>query len=229
MVRRLILLGAVAVAIGCSDNRTTIEIRGHAFPSDTSSGCKFSATGQLQLGPGLLDVAYPLGYGAAGGPTYGAVLYVTNTSADPTKSGTTPGSTISGNSWRALAARIRLNPSDYTSDFPPNPPLLPIALESRVALDGQTTRPGDATTQFVTLLEPTVATLVQSAMPAGAPRSLVVGVTLEGETLGGQKVDSGEWFFSIQVCRGCAATACSDPSKVLSSCFGGWQDPTFCK
>jgi len=227
MVRRFIVPIALAAVVGCADNRTTVEIRGHAFPVDTANGCSFRPESQLQLGNGSLDVAYGGGYAGAGGPTYGAVLYITNHSNDPTTADTTPGSTVSGSSWRALAARVRVNPSDYTSNYPPNPGLIPLRTTIRVPLDGQTTRPGAESTQFVQIVDPTLAALIAAATAAGPPQMLVVGVTLEGETLDGTRVDSGEWFYGIEVCRGCRATACTG-TKVLGSCFGAWQDPTFC-
>jgi len=228
MVRRFIVPIALAAVVGCADNRTTIEIRGHAFPVDTADGCTFRPESQFQLGNGILDVQYALGYGGAGAPTYGAVLYVTNHGNNPTTAETTPGSTVSGSSWRALAARVRVNPSDYTSSFPPSPALIPLRSSIRVPLDGLTTRPGQESTQFVQIVDPALGALIAAATVAGPPRMLVVGVTLEGETLDGTRVDSGEWFYGIEVCRGCQPTACVDPAKTLSSCFGRWQDPIFC-
>jgi len=230
MNRRLLLAAALAAAVGCAENRTTIEIRGHAFPSSTDNGCAFAAGSDLQLGNGRLDIAYTGlgGYGPIGQPTYSAAIYIANTGTDPTVSDTTPGTTPSAASWRGVAARIRVNPSDYTDRYPPGPSLVPLGGSIRLPLPGQTIRPGSESVEVVELIDPTLAAALVAATPVGQLFRIVVGVTLEGETLGGKRVDSGEWFYGIDVCRGCSPLVCSDPAKTLSSCFGGWQDPAFC-
>jgi hypothetical protein len=205
-LEKLALLALVAA--GCADNRSSIEILGHAFPQDVTT-CKYAAGGEFQLGNGVLDI------GAGSPRTYELPLYVSNLMADPSQNGN--GSTLSGKAWRATAAHLRFNPSDYTSKFPPSPALVAVGVsEARVPMNGQTIDPGGKT-----VLDTVVIPAVVGATIAG-PGSVVVGVTLEGITLDGSMMDSGEFFYGIEVCNGCLA--CIAPA-VRTGCFGPYQDP----
>lgn len=213
MTRSLLLLALLGTVAGCTDNRTTVAIAGRAAPSDTTGVCAFSADGEFQLGPGSL---------ALGGLGYRAVLYVDNTSIDPT--GNPPGTGPAANAWRATAARTRLNPSDYTSNYPGT--LLPVQGENRLPLDGITISPGGRAPVFVDMLGPALAAVAAAA----GEGTVVLGITLEGQTLGGMRVESGEFYFPIQLCTlgsSCPLPFCKT-SEVVASCFGAWQDPYFC-
>jgi len=222
MTRRTLLLVLAAAAAACVDNRVTIEVRGHAFPS-AFAPCNFVPGGQFQLGPGVLDVS--------AGRTYGAVLYVKNNASNTTEA--SPGTVASSNAWRALAARVRVNPSDYIADFPPSPAMIPVQVSQRLPLDGQTTLPGAESAQFTDIISAEVGLLIANAAIAAGPQPqrIVVGVKLEGETLSGTKVDSGEWFYAIDICQGCLPTLAdciAAGGTKLDSCFGPWQDPIAC-
>jgi hypothetical protein len=223
MDRSILLVIAAAAALGCKQNRTSIEIRGRAFPSDTSL-CKYSATGDFQLGPGQLDVS-------ATRPNYFTALYVTNNNADPTV--TTPGTAPGAKGWRPSAIKVRINPSDYTREFPPVPDLLPIQVSNRIPVTGNVVEPNGG--QGIVVGEIISSAMgAQLATVAGARGNVVVGVTIEGQTLDGAALDTGEWFFPIDVCLGCRAggsLSCGPgTTKAPSCCPGGaWQDICVCQ
>jgi hypothetical protein len=205
-------------AFGCTaDNRSTIQITGHAAPS---GDCKFTPTGDNLLGPGVLDVSYSANL------TYGLAVYVKNTAFDPQKA--FEGTVTSAKAWAARAAKVRINPKEYVSDFQPSPGLLPFSGENVVGLDGQTIQPGGSAVQGIdALTRPLVQTMIASGGPApGDIRRIVLGITLEGQTLDGERLDSGEWYFPIDVCNGCLPVPTCTAAQVLTvqSCFGLGQD-----
>ena len=104
------------------------EILGRAAPDNVPS-CKFAAGGLFLAGPGQLDVT------TAAVRTYDAFLYVNNKMVDPSKANDQ--TIASSKSWRALAAKIRVNPSDYLTKFPPAPDLLSFSGDNRLPLDGR--------------------------------------------------------------------------------------------
>jgi hypothetical protein len=225
MSRRLTLT-ALALALagtGCLDNKSSIEILGHAFPDGVDT-CVFKPTGDYQLGNGQLNLNY-----AGAAKTYDMVVYIKNTMPDPTSTGT--GITLSGKSWRASAVRVRYNPSDYTSKFPPTASLMVnFQGEVRMPVDGLTVEPNTSQSQFIHVIPQSVGTALAAAMGAGTTGELVVGITIEGITLDGVRVDTGEWYFGIDVANPAAPVTitCADPAKVLNSCFGFQQDPIKC-
>jgi hypothetical protein len=229
-MKRILLTVALALA-ACADNRTSIEITGRAAPDGVPS-CKFSSGGDEILGPGTLDVNFP-------SRTYSTVLYVTNNLADPTTA--VPEATTASKAWRATAARVRVNPQDYVDKFGASPALLSFQGENTIPLDGTTTAPaGGQSAQFVDVISSSLgAQLATAAAAAGQTRRVVLGITLQGLTLDGARVDTGEWFFPVDVCTGClvpgAASgvnfatdppSCTDATKTFSAgnCFGVGQD-----
>jgi hypothetical protein len=223
MNRTILLAAMLAAAAGCRDNRTSIEVRGRAFPSDFTK-CTYSASGDFLLGAGSLDVA--------SGTTphnYVVALYVQNNTADP--STLTPGSDTAAKAWRPSAVKVRINPSDYLSAFPPSPDLLPVELANRIPVTGNVVEPGGGQQVVVgEIISPQILSRLAVATPASAGGRIVVGVTIEGETLDGAILDTGEWFFPINLCVGCRSGGCADPTKTLSCCPGGpWQDACTCQ
>ncbi len=217
----LAVLLAAAAAAGCADNRVTVEIKGRAAPQDVTT-CKYSSTGDFLLGPGTMDVS-------AAAPTYSAVLYIKNNAVDPATS--TPGAVTDSKAWRALAAKVRVNPSSYVGDFAPSPPLLGYSAENVLPMDGMTTPPDGASAQFADLIGSAVGAQLKGLVAAGAKANVVLGVTLQGQTLDGTKVDTGEWYMGLEVCNGClAGMTCTAPAVLTPSCFGLFQDPNpYCK
>lgn len=227
-MRRLTILTLFLALAACAQNRSSIEVDGRAAPSDATT-CKFSAGGEHLLGPGVLDLApspiWPV-------PRYSTVLYVTNSLVDPATlnpgSGTSPASDTSAKVWTANAVRIRVNPRDYVGTYPPNPTLVTLTAERRYALDGQATEPSKSSTQYVEVIGPELAQLLAGFVTDTTPQRIVVGITLEGRTYDGASVDSGEWYFPIDLCYGCLATnlpTCAAGQVLRSTnCFGVGQD-----
>jgi hypothetical protein len=217
-MKRNLLVPALALLLaGCvSSAASEIQITSRAAPSDPKT-CKFAAGGESLLGPGILDVG-------AGFLTYGLAVYVTNNLEDPHS--TTPEALTSSKAWSAFAAKVRVNPKDYVDQFGASPPLLPITDENVLPLDGATTPVGGSNVQFVDAVSQPLGAKLMAALGAGAPRSVILGITLEGHTADGARLDSGEWFFPLTVCSGCLATPTCTGTQTLvpGSCFGPGQD-----
>lgn len=233
MDRRILAVAVLAAAAtqACKSNRVSIEIRGRAFPSDVTK-CSFTGTGDFQLGNGVLDV---------GGTTrnYIAALYVRNNTDDP--STTTPGSDAAAKAWRPSAMKVRVNPSDYTNAYPPVPDLLPIQVSNRLPVSGNLIQPGGGQNVVVgEILSQQIGDRLAITPGVSSQQGgrIVVGITIEGETLDGASVDTGEWYFPIDVCTNCLGIfpapaplpGCTDPAQKLSCCPGApWQDVCTCQ
>jgi hypothetical protein len=216
-MKRTLLVPTLALALaGCVENRSSIEILSRAAPSDPKT-CKFAAGGESQMGPGVLDVGVD-------SMTYGLAVYLTNNLADP--QATTPETLTSSKAWRASAAKVRINPKEYVEQFGASPPLLAISDENVLQLDGALTLPGGSNVQLVDAVSRPLGAKLAAALGAGGPRSVVLGITLQGSTLDGARLDSGEWYFPLTVCNGCLATpTCTGTQTLVSgSCFGPGQD-----
>lgn len=213
-MKRTLFLSTLLLVAGCADNRASIEITGRAAPSDTSS-CKFAPGGQNIMGPGLLDVA------SSSQPSYSLVVYITNNLANPAVAlpaviGQVPTVIATSKAWSASAARVRVNPSGYTSAFGPNPAPLAYQGENVVPLDGQAIQPGGgASTQFVEAVTGPLGAQIAGLVPANQTYRVVLGITLQGQTGDGEYLDTGEWYFPLDVCNGCLV------SQVPASCPTG--------
>jgi hypothetical protein len=219
-MKRTSLSAAVALVVttACVENRTSIEITGRAAPGDPTS-CKFAPGGDLVAGPGTLDVSF------ADKRVYAMEVYVTNNLADP--KATVPEASTETKSWRAEAAHVRVNPSGYSQQFASSPALAPVSGENVLPLDGQTTSPGGKSVQYVDVVSHALGDVLAGAVPAGGAVQVVLGITLEGQTLDGARVDSGEFFFPLLVCDGCLQpkVACTATQKPVSTgCFEVGQD-----
>jgi hypothetical protein len=216
-MKRLHLSCAAAALLfaACSDNRASIEITGRAAPG--TGGCTFAAGGLKVLGTGTLDVAYGSGYGLA--------VYVKNNLEDPNV--TAPGSVTDAKAWRAEAVQVRLNPKGYLDRYGANPQLLAVTGEAVLPLTGQTTPPNGESVEVVeTLSSMMIQDLTAAARAANGRQRVVLGITLRGRTLDNARVDSGEWYYAVEVCEGCLpAPACAPPAfLVAGNCFNTGQD-----
>jgi len=220
MTRRILLIALASAAAACSDNRSSVEIVGRAFP-DSVPSCKYTTGGTQLIGEGQLDVT------AGVQRTYGTVFQVNNTMVDPSKAN--PATVAAAKAWRALAAKIRVNPSDYMKDFPPSPDLLAFSRDARVPLDGTTIEPNGNGTIEAQVVDSTLGDAIFAALGGATSAHVVVGVTLEGQTLDGHSLDSGEWYFGLRVCTGagCLYPTCK-AGDVLEGCFPGSGDPIVC-
>ncbi len=206
---------ATGALLGCgADNRSSIEITGRAAPTDLKE-CTFSPGGLVVLGNGgTYDVALAGTY-----PQYDLALYVQNNLVDPNV--ISPGSTTQSKDWSVESVRIRVNPTAYTDQYKPSPALAAITGESTIpAASSSSIEPGGGKTTIVTgLITDGLLAALQGG--AGAGGTVVLGVTLQGRTNDGARLDSSEWPFPLFVCNGCVTvpTTC-DASKTLVSCLG---------
>jgi hypothetical protein len=216
-MKRTLLVPTLALLLAaCVENRSSIEILDRAAPSDPKT-CKFAAGGESLMGPGVLDVG-------SDSLTYGLAVYVTNNLADPHT--TTPESLTSSKAWTAISAKVRLNPKEYVDQFGASPPLLAIGDENVIPLDGTTIEVGGSGVQSVDAVSRPLGAIIASALIGDTSRGVVLGITLQGRTADGARLDSGEWYFPLTVCRGClvAPTCTGTQTLVAGSCFGVGQD-----
>ena len=206
---------ALAAVMGCgADNRSSIEINGRAFPSDAKT-CEFSGgSGKVIFGNGTYDVAL--------GGAFGIALYVQNNLVDPNT--IAPGSTTQSKDWSVESARIRVNPKEFTDRYKPSPGLaaipstetvLPIATSSTIAAAG-----GQGTVVMSILTDGLLAAL-QGGVGAGG--TVVLGITLQGRTNDGARLDSSEWPFPLDLCVGCLSgipTCPTGSTLATNQCLG---------
>ena len=221
-MKRTALLALLAFA-ACADNRASIEIGGPLSPDGVPS-CKFSPANLSPLLAGVLDVA------ATALPTYTVVVKVTNNLLDPaavSSEGFSP-----AKDWTADAARVRINPSEYVDRYAPNPALLPFQAENVTPLTGQTvTKAGGNAALAVVAVSGALGAQLASAVAAGDPRQVVLGISLQGHTADGAHLETNDWYYPITVCRGCLAAPACAAGQVLvpTNCFGAGQDsPPVC-
>ena len=225
-MNRAIALSVLLASAACVDNRSSIEIDGRAEPSDPTT-CTFAPGGLKASAPGLLDV------GSSAQPSYSLVVYMINNLSNPATAsppiiGQVPTVVASSKAWTANAAKVRINPSSYTSSFAPNPALLAFQGENSVPLDGQTIQPGGgASTQFVEAVSGPLGAELAPLVAPGEVKRIVLGITLQGRTLDGAGLDTAEWYFPVDVCNGClvAPTTCpTGQTLTATNCFGPGQD-----
>jgi hypothetical protein len=69
------------------------------------------------------------------------------------------------------------------------------------------------------------AYLPDSVIAMALPQRVVLGITLEGRTYDGARLDTGEWYFPVDVCSGCLVFSCLDGQIAQpTNCFGFAQD-----
>jgi hypothetical protein len=241
-MNRTILLPTLALALAaCVDNRTSVELTGRASPSTAAtptSGCEYTAGGKMFLGPGTLDVSYDGSYGIA--------VYAKNNLEDPKS--IAPEAITDTKAWRPAAAKVRVNPKEYTDRFGSSD-LLPVTSatfpDSTAGVGGDYIPPGGAGTEIFEVVSNTVVRKTAAAMALAGVSSgrVVLGITLQGYTLDGANLDTGEWYFPLEVCNGCLAPGAGvdlsvnppvcrdaqgaiDTTKAVQSntCFGLGQD-----
>jgi hypothetical protein len=216
------ILGLLLLALaGCgADNRSSVQIVGRAAPSSPTD-CTYAGGGQFLLGApgGTLDVS--AAYGAF--LRYHLVLYVNNELADPA---TQSSSAISSSkTWYARSARVRVNPSSYVSTFHPDPGLLDFAAENTVPADSHGIPVNGKDVVAVEVISHALGMALQGQVPAGETRRIVLGITIEGDTADGRPLDTGEWYYPVDVCSGClAAPVCTAPNVLKFSCSGPGAD-----
>jgi hypothetical protein len=210
---------ALAAVAGCgADNRASIEITGVAAPT-SSTTCEFSASGKNLLGNGLYDVAL--------GGQFVIALYVRNNLVDPNT--ISPGATTQTKDWSVEAVRVRANPTEFVDRYHPSPALAAISSESILPIaTSSIVQPSGGTATFVMgiLSDGLLSAL---AGGAGAGGTVVLGLTLEGRTNDGARLDSSEFPYALDVCNGCVPIPTTCPTGttlVVSSCVGQIGVPT---
>lgn len=221
-MKRVLSLCLVLAGAACSaENATMIEIQGRAAP-DSVPSCKFAPGGEFVLGTGVLDV------GMTTSPMYQLVVYVKNNLADP--KATSPEASTQDRAWQAKVARVRIDPQSFVDAFGPNPPLPATQLGNVVPLSGQSIDPAGGTGVLaVEAVSGSLGAQLAALVAANEVKTIVLGVTLEGKTLGGSYVNTGEWIYPVKLCSGCIrdATPTSCPTGQAltpTNCFSSYQD-----
>jgi len=217
--KKILLLLTLALGACRAQNRSSIVILGRAAPSSPTD-CKFAAGGQFLMGPGTLDV----GAVYDGFLRYDLALYVNNELGDPTQNSETAVS--AAKSWRPDVAKVRVNPSNWVKDNNPSPVLLPFSAENAIPLDGQTIPANGKSVLLVSAVSQQLGQAIQQVAPAGQLSRVVLGISLQGHTLDGEFLETGEWYYPIDVCVGCLA--CSGCTGTTPICPGGTVTATSC-
>lgn len=225
--KKLLLLLALALA-GCrAQNRSSIVILGRAAPSSPTE-CKYAAGGEFQMGPGVLDV----GAAYSGFLRYELPLYVNNELSDPAATSDTAVS--AAKTWRPDVAKVRVNPPNWVKDNNPSPALLPFSAENAIPLDGQTIPVNGKSVLLVSAVSQELGLAIQQVAPVGQLSRVVLGISVQGHTMDGEFLESGEWYYSVDVCVGCLQCVgctttgtlpiCPAGQVAASSCGGPGQD-----
>ena len=215
-MKRSHLLAALALAAvtGCRvENGSSIEITGNALPSDEKK-CVFTAGGVNDLSSGQYD---PL----VGGP-FNLAVYVQNNLVDPNT--IAPGSTTDSKGWRPEHVRIRLNPKDYTGQYNPSPALAAVSAADLTlpVVPSSTVEPsGGRATVYMNIVSDGLVAALQGIV---GEQTVVLGITLEGHTNDGARLDSNEWPFPVDIKPGkftnVVDLTCTLPLVATGPCTG---------
>jgi hypothetical protein len=179
----LLALG-VMLGPGCAENKSSIFIRGAmVVPSDT---CTVTADSSAAL---QFRGTFDAGFAAE----YSAVLLVGNQLVRRGNAAT----------LRTETSRVVLNGADVRIANAAGDTIGEFSVPVSGFVDpGSGTEPGYGAASVVVV---DAATGDAVAPNDGSRRSVevVASVILHGETLGGVEIDSGEWQFPIDVCKGC--------------------------
>jgi hypothetical protein len=192
----LAVLALVAVT-GCREgNGSSIEITGNALQGGFDP-CAFTSGGALLLGNGFYDPAPVAGGAPVDGGAYILALYIQNNLADPNS--IAPGSTTDSKGWRPENVRVRVNPKEYTDLYKPSPALAAISVADLTlpVAPSSTVKPGGGNGVFVMNIFGDGLTAALQGI--GVPGTLVLGITLQGRTNDGARLDSVEWPLAIDV------------------------------
>jgi hypothetical protein len=215
-MNRTIAFALLLAAAGCSVNKPGIELDGRASPSDPTN-CLFTAGGQSLLGPGVLDVNIK--------KSYRGEFYLKNDLLDPSITDT---NTVKGaKAWHGNAVKVRVNPSDYIKDYTPSPALLAYSVVTVLPVNTNSVPPQGADVATLDLIPVAVGNALAALVGPGSRGRVVLGITIEGETLDGQGLDTNEFFYPVDICNGCLApTETCTATQVLTpqTCDGEGQD-----
>jgi hypothetical protein len=208
--KKLIVLLAAALG-GCGADVSGIVIRGRAASTtEPAEGCAFDPGGELQLGPGLLDV------GAGRLVRYRLPLYLTNSLRVPPVG---PGEPESfQKTWFAHATRVTVRPGGASATITH----APVAV-----LAG-----GGESADVFEVVDAQLAPAVQQLAPApGELRRVVLDITLDGETQDGEGLETNVFSYPIDLCVDCIPTPVCAPGETLTrtACgFEGQDSPSIC-
>ncbi|HSO38734.1 MAG TPA: hypothetical protein VLT33_39665 [Labilithrix sp.] len=173
----------------CATNDQTIFIHGVLAPSANRQGgsCTYNSDPQQAfLFQPLVDIGLT--------DSYSAVLLVGNQlipRGDPQAN-------------RAESNRVHINGGIVRVDNPDGTPIREFTSLSTGFNDPQNNNtPGYGPIGLVVLDAPTKDALLPSVQARGTSRTVLVTVKVFGTSLGGVDVESGEFQFPMQVCRGC--------------------------
>lgn len=193
------LFCAAALAPGCADNQQSLFVRGVLAPSQsrTNGSCTWTDDPQQAgLFYGRLDIGLR--------DQYTAVLLVGNQligRGDPVNT-------------RAESSRIQITGAIVRVTTPDGAVINEFTSTSAGFVDPQTNNQPGFDSISVTAIDPgTVAKLAGQIALGTGEKQVVTNIKVFGNTLGGDKVESGEFSYPIRLCNGCLVS------------FGGTDDP----
>jgi hypothetical protein len=216
---------ALALAACTRPNLSSVELLGRAAPQDTTQ-CQFDANGDRLLGTGILDVGSAYA-GVGHYLEYGMAVYIRNNLVDPAV--TSSAALTDSKTWRALSAHVRVNPPSFIDTFGANPGVLAPACgtcDQFISLDGTGIQPNNQEVVSLRAISQSLGSQLRTALPANSKARVVLGITVEGVTTDGETLDSGEWYYGVDVCDGCLPIPTCPAGQVLSAanCIGFGQD-----
>lgn len=207
----VVSLAAVAGLVGaavpaCATNDQTIFIHGVLAPSTNRQGgaCLYTADPTQPL---LFEPVLDLGLT----DSYNAVLLVGNQlipRGDPTNN-------------RAESNRIHINGAIVKVQDPDGTGIREFTSLSTGFADPQNNnQPGYSPIGVVVFDAPTKDLVLPSVQAKGKSRTLLIVVKVFGTSLGGEDLESGEYQFPMQVCRGCLVRQDgTDTKQTLPNCL----------
>jgi hypothetical protein len=206
--KKLIVLLAAALG-ACGEDTSGIVIRGRAVVGEPPE-CAIAASGDFQLGPGLLDV------GPGTRPAYFLPLYLKNSlSVPPTTSGGAPSQQ---KTWFSHAARVSVRPGGASATISH----APVGVEAG----------GGEAGELFEVVNAELGAALQLLAPAGVDerRRVMLDITLEGATQDGEELDTREFSYPLDLCSGClAAPVCAPGETFAPMCLAGQDTVPVCQ
>jgi len=217
----LLALGAM-FGPGCAENKSSLFVRGAMLVPTDSCEVQADASAPL-LFRGVFDTAFAA--------EYHAVLLVGNQLVRRGNSAT----------LRTETSRIQLNSADVVVTDSNGATLSEYSVPISGFIDpGTSTEPGFGAASVV--IVDAAAAAAAGPFTGRQAKEVIANVILHGVTLGDEDIDSGEWAFPIDVCRGCLVTFppdadipgdgkrdCNNTDDSVANCRPGLDSPVDCR
>ncbi|AKT36419.1 hypothetical protein [Chondromyces crocatus] len=195
----LLALSAGVIAPACADNESSLFIRDCVPAVPTDQGCvtQDASSASVYLFNGRLDLAYQ--------PAYSCALRVGN---QLVQQGTNTQIRTETSRISLYAADVRITDASGNAITYADGSAVAFSVPLSGFIDpGSGTSAGYGYANILMIDQAAGQAIGRSLASAGViSTDILVGVIVYGRSLGGQELETVEWFFPIQVCLGCACT-----------------------